>query len=177
MWALSRRYNVEPKGDIIWLKSVGKAGDTAWGSWRNPSDMHLFDNHEYISVFRKNGKRESLTSKPVIDEESFLMWRHSDWSIKPESAKSIGHIAPFPIEIPKRLITLYTFEGETVLDPFVGSGTTGVACAQLNRDFIGIDHSSEYIELARQRIGTARANLGQADRPLKNNLVQLNAFI
>lgn len=178
MWSRNRS-GVEFRGDIIWFKGLiarSTGNDTAWGSWRSPSDIALTETHEYILVFRKDGVRSCKTREPIIDKDDFLKWRNAFWFISPEGAKSVGHIAPFPVEIPKRLITLYTFENETVLDPFVGSGTTGIACAMLNRKCIGIDHDPKSIELSKQRINSALADRGEADRPLKNNLVHVRSF-
>lgn len=157
-----------PNGNMM----VERNGKITWcgNSWRNPGDMHLTDNHEYISVFRKIGKRHCPTTEPIIDRDNFLQWRKSDWRIEPESAKRVGHVAPFPLEIPKRLITLYSFEGEIVLDPFVGSGTTLVAAAMLNRKGIGIDKEPKYIELARDRINKAQAEQGKEPRRFADNV-------
>ena len=132
---------------------------TAWGSYRMPSDPALVDQHEYILIFRKNGQRHRPKVYELINKNDFHSWRNSVWKISPESAKRIGHIAPFPIEIPRRLITMYTFKGETVLDPFMGSGTTGVACAEIDRNFIGIEIDKEYCEIAEKRIKEAQSQI------------------
>jgi DNA modification methylase len=146
-WARGR---IEPKGEIIWNKGYGQAG-TAWGSFRLPSDPSLADQHEYILVFRKFGKRQKPESFEKIDLKDFKSWRNSMWNIPPAKASKVGHIAPFPIQIPWRLMILYTFKGETVLDSFNGSGTTGEACIKLSRNYIGIEKESKYCELTRTR--------------------------
>lgn len=139
------------EGEIIWNKRVGQT-DTAWGSWLNPSAVALTDNHEYVLIFRKAGERNVPTREPVIAKKDFLEFRKSIWVIGSESAKRTKHIAPFPEEIPERLITLYSFEGETVLDPFVGRGTTLIVAKRLKRCGIGIDHNRKYIELAKRNL-------------------------
>lgn len=144
------RDRIEPTGEIIWNKGYGQLG-TAWGSFRLPSDPALADQHEYILVFRKFGKRQRPESFDKIDLKDFKSWRNSMWNIPPAKASLVGHVAPFPTQIPLRLITLYTFKGETVLDPFNGSGTTGEACIKLNRNYIGIEIEGRYCELSRKR--------------------------
>ena len=146
-WAKDK---IEPTGEIIWNKGYGQLG-TAWGSFRSPSDPALADQHEYILVFRKYGVRQKPASYDKIDLKDFKSWRNSMWNVPPAKASLIGHVAPFPVQIPLRLITLYTFKGETVLDPFNGSGTTGEACIRLGRNYIGIEIESKYCDLSRER--------------------------
>lgn len=142
---------IEPMGEIIWDKGYGQGG-TAWGSFRSPSDPSLADQHEYILVLRKYGERAKPSQFKKLSVHDFKSWRNSIWKIAPESAKKIGHRAPFPITIPTRLIMLYSFEGETVLDPFMGSGTTGIAAHRSGRKFIGIDNDPVYFDLCKKRI-------------------------
>lgn len=167
---------VEPKADIIWHKQETVRANTAWGSYRNPTDMHFCDGHEYISVFRKVGKREAKTTKQVIDKDDFLKWRMSIWKIEPESATRVKHIAPFPVEIPRRLITLYTFEGETVLDPFSGMASTGVACVKLNRDYIGFEHNPEYVAASIERLNESQFSIGQSNKTINQNMELVTMF-
>ncbi len=103
-------------------------------------------------MFRKNGERDTPTRDYVIDRADFLEWRNSIWEIKPESSKRTKHVAPFPMELPRRLITLYSFESELVLDPFLGSGTTLRAAKLLNRKGIGFEHDAKYFELAKRNL-------------------------
>ncbi len=142
------------RGEIIWDKGLASTSSTAWGSWLSPTNPTLRDIHEYILIFSKQTlHRPKLpTRKATITREEFLEFTKSIWRIKPESARRVGHPAPFPLEIPYRLIQLYTFENEVVLDPFMGSGTTALASLQTNRYFIGYEINQEYIKIAEKRI-------------------------
>jgi len=139
---------------VIWDKGTTSTSSTAWGSWCSPTNPTLRDVHEYIIIF---SKQTLYRPKPpdreiTITREEFLGFTKSVWYIKPESAREIGHPAPYPIDIPYRFIQLYTFEGEIVLDPFMGSGTTAIASLKTNRRFIGYETNMEYIKIARNRI-------------------------
>lgn len=142
------------RGEIIWYKGNSIAGSsTAWGSWQSATNPVLRDVHEYILVFSKGSfKREKNGKKDTISRDEFIEFTRSVWIFPPASAKEVGHPAPFPIELPYRCIQLYTFEGDVVLDPFVGSGTTCIAAIMLRRHYIGIDINKEYIRLAQNRI-------------------------
>lgn len=142
---------IEPLGEIIWNKGYGQCG-TAWGSFRCPSDPSLADQHEYILILRKYGDRGKPEIFDKIDLFEFKSWRNSIWRIPPAKASEIGHIAPFPIEIARRLITLYSFKSETVLDPFSGSNTVGLECIRLNRNFLGCELDSGYYEKGKARL-------------------------
>ncbi len=141
------------RGEIIWNKNASAGTSTAWGSWMSASNPTLRDTHEYILVFSK-GKfaREKGRKNDTITRDEFLEFTKSVWGFPAESAKKVGHPAPFPIELPYRCIQLYTFEGDVVLDPFCGVGTTCVAAIKSNRHFIGLDNHPEYIEKANKRI-------------------------
>ena len=117
------------RGEIIWNKGAGAGVSMAWGSWQSASNPVLRDVHEYILVFSKGPfKRPKPQGKEnTISKEQFMEWTKSVWSFTPESAKKIGHPAPFPVELPYRLIQLYTYTGDVVFDPFMGSGTTALA--------------------------------------------------
>ncbi len=142
------------RGEIIWYKGNSVAGSsTAWGSWQSATNPVLRDVHEYILVFSKGSfKREKRGKRDTISREEFIKFTRSVWTFPPASAKEVGHPAPFPIELPYRCIQLYTFEGDVVLDPFVGSGTTCIAAIMLKRHYIGIDINKEYVKLAQKRI-------------------------
>jgi DNA modification methylase len=142
------------RGEIIWDKGSSAAASTAWGSWRSPSNPTLRDVHEYIMVFSKDTfqRQQPKGKKSTISREEFLEWTKSVWSFPAESATRVKHPAPFPIELPLRFIKLYTFESEIVLDPFIGSGSTAVACLRTNRHFVGYDIEKQYVDLSNQRI-------------------------
>jgi site-specific DNA-methyltransferase (adenine-specific) len=97
-----------------------------------------------------------LTKKDTITKEEFMAWTKSIWTMKAESAKKIGHPAPFPEELPRRLIKLYSFTGDIVLDPFMGSGTTAVASLREERNFVGYEINENYLEAANKRIAIAK---------------------
>jgi len=141
------------RGEIIWGKGAGAGVSTAWGSWCSASNPTLRDTHEYIIIFSK-GKfsRERKGKESTISKEEFLEFTKSIWTFAPESARKVGHPAPFPVELPYRCIQLYTFKGEIVLDPFCGVGTTALAAIQSGRHFICLDNDSNYVEMARNRI-------------------------
>jgi len=142
------------RGEIIWNKASSASGSTAWGSWCSPANPTLRDVHEYILVFSKAGfSRQNPDHKQAtISREEFLELTKSVWTIPAVLAKSVGHPAPFPIELPYRLIQLYTFEHEVVLDPFMGSGQTAIAALKGNRRYIGYEIDAEYIRLAEMRL-------------------------
>jgi site-specific DNA-methyltransferase (adenine-specific) len=146
------------RGEIIWSKAASAGSSTAWGSWLSASNPTLRDVHEYILVFSKGSmRREGEKGESTIARDEFLEYTKSIWNFPTESAKKVGHPAPFPVELPYRLIQLYTYRGDVVLDPFCGSGTTCVAAMRTNRHFIGVDNSEEYVGLARKRIGEESA--------------------
>lgn len=150
------------RGEIIWRKAKGAGGSCAWGSFRSPANPVLRDLTERVIVASKGrfdralGKaersRRSLPALSTISAEDFMASTLDLWEIPAESATRIGHPAPFPIELPRRLIELYTYAGDLVLDPFIGSGTTAVAAAELGRHYVGFDTDPAYIELARVRL-------------------------
>ena len=144
------------RGEIIWDKSASGGGSCAWGSWMSASNPVLRDYHEYILVFSKDSysKNKKQEKRDTIDHDDFINWTKSIWTFSAVNAKKIGHPAPFPIELPHRLINLYSYEGDVVLDPFCGSGTTCIAAIQNNRNYIGYDIKKEYIDLAKKRIGS-----------------------
>ncbi|MEN8233931.1 MAG: site-specific DNA-methyltransferase [Actinomycetota bacterium] len=145
------------RGEIIWQKAKAAGGSTAWGSWQSAKNPTLRDVHEYVLVASKGSFRRERKGEDTISKEDFLEATLSVWDILPESARRVGHPAPFPTELPRRLIELYTFDGDLVLDPFLGSGSTAVAAVQTGRHFVGYETDPDYAELAEHRIATARA--------------------
>lgn len=142
------------RGEIIWDKSASGGGSCAWGSWMSASNPVLRDFHEYILVFSKDSysKNKKQPKKDTIEKQDFIDWTKSIWTFPAVNAKKIGHPAPFPVELPHRLINLYSYEGDVILDPFCGSGSTFIAARQNNRRYIGYDIKKEYVELAEKRI-------------------------
>ena len=146
------------RGEIIWNKAASASPSTAWGSWQSAANPILRDIHEYILIFSKGSYRrertkdETLEKQNTITKEQFMEWTKSIWTMNAESAKRIGHPAPFPEELPNRLIQLYSFTNDIILDPFMGSGTTAVVAKKTRRNYIGYDINEEYIKLANNRI-------------------------
>jgi site-specific DNA-methyltransferase (adenine-specific) len=141
------------RGEIIWNKAASASPSTAWGSWQSAANPILRDVHEYILVFSKGDyKREKREKQNSISKEQFMEWTKSIWTMNAESARRIGHPAPFPEELPFRLIQLYSFKSDIILDPFMGSGTTAISALKSDRKFVGYDISKEYIDLAEKRI-------------------------
>jgi site-specific DNA-methyltransferase (adenine-specific) len=144
------------RGEIVWVKNT-HGRSTAWGSWRSASNPVLTDTSERILVFSKGDyKKDGRGKKNTITSGEFKDWITGVWYFNTENIKRVKHPAPFPIELPSRLIKLYTFEGDVVMDPFVGSGTTAVAAKSLSRHYIGIDSSKEYCNLAVERLGVVQ---------------------
>ncbi len=141
------------RGEIIWDKGASAGASTAWGSWKSASNPVIRDVHEYVLVFSKGSmRRQGGERSSTISRDEFLECTKSVWSFHAESARKVGHPAPFPVELPYRLIQLYTFEGDVVLDPFCGSGTTCIAAIKSKRHYVGFDNNEEYVSLARERI-------------------------
>lgn len=141
------------RGEIIWNKASSGSPSTAWGSWLSAKNPTLRDIHEYILVFSKGiFKRDNPGRRSTITKEEFLNFTKSVWTFPAEPATKIGHPAPFPVELPYRLIQLYTFKGEVVLDPFMGSGQTALAAIKTKRYYVGYEINKEYVKLAEKRI-------------------------
>jgi len=141
------------RGEIIWDKGSSAGSSTAWGSWLSASNPTLRDVHEYVLVFSKGQfKRQKNGRVSTIERDDFLELTKSVWQFPTESASRVGHPAPFPVELPRRLIELYTFEGDVILDPFMGSGTTAIAALETGRHFVGYELDPGYTDLAKQRI-------------------------
>jgi len=142
------------RGELIWNKAASASSSTAWGSWKSAANPTLRDVHEYILVFSKGAfKRQNPNKREnTISKEEFLEFTKSVWTFPTESARKIGHPAPFPLELPYRLIQLYSFKDDVVLDPFMGSGQTAIAALKSGRHFIGYEINPEYVALANARI-------------------------
>ncbi|MEK6757417.1 MAG: site-specific DNA-methyltransferase [Bacteroidota bacterium] len=154
------------RGEIIWNKGSSAGPSTAWGSWKSATNPTLRDVHEYILVFSKGDfARKGKGKKNTIGRDEFLESTKSIWTFGAESAKRVGHPAPFPVELPRRLIHLYSFEGDIVLDPFAGSGSTCIAAIETKRHFVGYEKITAYVALADRRIEEARRRAFQTRSP------------
>lgn len=152
------------RGEVIWQKAKGAGGSCAWGSYRSPHNPVLRDVTERViiaskgrfdrAVKRAKREAEGLPHKTTIETGEFLAATIDIWEIPSESATKVGHPAPFPIALPRRLIELYTYQGDLVLDPFLGSGTTAVAAAIVGRHYVGFDTEAAYLDLAEGRLRT-----------------------
>ena len=153
------------RGELIWQKAEGASGSCAWGSFRSAANPVLRDVTERVIVASKGRfdrartvkqrAAEGLPSESTLSTEDFMTLTLDRWLIPPESARRVGHPAPFPVELPEQLIRLYTFRDDLVLDPFMGSGSALVAAARLERRYIGYDLDPSYVAIARQRVASA----------------------
>jgi DNA modification methylase len=150
------------RGELIWQKGEGASGSCAWGSFRSAANPVLRDLTERVIVASKGRfdrarsvrqrAAEGLPHESTLMTEDFLALTLDVWDVPPESARRVGHPAPFPVELPEQLIRLYTFENDLVLDPFMGSGSALVASARLGRRYVGYDLEERYVEIARHRV-------------------------
>ena len=138
--------------NIVWDKNNVNSR-TAWGSFMSPSCPSFPTPFEYIMVFAKENRKLQWKGETDLLKEEFVKWSLSLWDFGGEKKSKHNHPAPFPIELPNRCLKMFSWINGIVLDPFMGSGTTGVACKNLNRDFIGIEISEKYFNIATERIG------------------------
>ena len=153
------------RGELIWQKGEGASGSCAWGSFRSAANPVLRDISERVIVASKGRfdrarsvkqrAAEGLPHQSTLMTDDFLALTLDVWSIPPESARRVGHPAPFPVELPEQLIRLYTFADDLVLDPFMGSGSALVAAARLGRRYVGYDLDENYVDIARRRVEEA----------------------
>jgi site-specific DNA-methyltransferase (adenine-specific) len=145
---------------IIWNEQ-NISRRTAWGSWLSAAAPYVIAPVEVIVVlYKKEWEKTSGSRKSDITKKEFMEWTNGVWNFSGESKKRVGHPAPFPVELPRRCIKLFSFVGDTVLDPFLGSGSTLLACLQTGREGIGVDIDKKYCELAKRRLLTE----GQANQ-------------
>ncbi|MGP0107888.1 MAG: DNA-methyltransferase [Acidimicrobiales bacterium] len=155
------------RGEIIWQKSHAAGGSCAWGTYQRPGNPVLRDVSERIVVASKGRFDRALTplersaqglpSEGTMTMDEFVDATIDLWDIPTESATRVGHPAPFPVELPRRLIELYTYRGDLVMDPFMGSGSTAVASVRTERHYVGFDTDEEYVALAERRIAEERS--------------------
>ena len=147
------------RGEIIWDKGASVGTSCAWGSWRSPSNPSLRDIHEYIMIYSKGDYKHDGKGEATLEADEFTENTKSIWQMQTASAKALEHPAPYPLILPQRIMRLYSFTGDTVLDPFMGSGTTAIACIKERRHFIGCELSKEYFDKAVRRIKAEQAQL------------------
>ena len=150
------------RGEVVWVKQRGAAGNCAWGSFQRPGNPVLRDLTERVIIASKGRfdraldaktrAKRGLPSVSTMSRDEFMEATVDVWEIPPESASRVGHPAPFPVALPERLIHMNTYEGELVLDPFMGSGTTAVAAKRTGRHFIGYDTDAGYAAAAMARV-------------------------
>ncbi|MGH9164679.1 MAG: DNA-methyltransferase, partial [Acidimicrobiales bacterium] len=170
---LQNRLRLLLRGEVIWWKGRGAGGSCAWGSFQRPGNPVLRDLTERVVIASKGRFDRALTprerhfqdrpSTATLFRDEFMEATTDVWEMAPESASRVGHPAPFPVELPQRLIDLYTYRGDVVLDPFVGSGTTAVAAVRTGRHYIGYDTDAAYVAAARTRVADEVARLAVED--------------
>ncbi len=154
------------RGEIIWRKAKGATGSIAVGSYLSAANPVLRDITERVivaskgrfdrAVPRKERERRGLPFENTVTKDEFFESTLDVWEIRPEHARRIGHPAPFPVQLPERLIHLYTYRDDVVLDPFMGSGSTAVAAVRTGRHYVGYDTDAGYVTLAEERVAAAR---------------------
>ncbi|SHF22252.1 site-specific DNA-methyltransferase (adenine-specific) [Thermoanaerobacter uzonensis DSM 18761] len=152
LYIMHMEIGFKPAGEIIWQKGKAASNNCAWGSWLSAKSPRIRDIHEYLLVFVKEDFSRVDKGVSTINKEEFLSYTLSIWEVPPESAKKVGHPAPFPVELASRVIKLFSYENDVILDPFVGSGTTCVAAKKLKRNFVGYDINEEYCKIALKRL-------------------------
>lgn len=145
------------KGEILWEKNNYNCKCTAWGSWKSPSMPYLKYTWEFVEIFSKEThKKKGGASQIDITGDEFKKWVYAKWSIAPERRmREFDHPAMFPQELVYRLLKLFSYRDDLVLDPFNGVGTTTLCAAETNRWYLGIDISQKYCDAAEARIQSA----------------------
>ena len=152
---LAKQVGFQYHATIVWNEG-NILRRTAWGSWMSATAPFVIAPVELIVVlYKKRWRKTSGSKKSDITRAEFMSWTNGVWIFSGESKKKVGHPAPFPLELPIRCIKLFSFVGDTVLDPFAGNGTTLIAAAMLNRTGIGVEIDPQYYELAKKRILSA----------------------
>ena len=151
--AIAKRTGWRYQSTIVWNEQ-NISRRTAWGSWMSASAPYVIAPVEMIAVlYKRDWKKVDGAGRSDVSRDEFLAWTNGVWTFNGESKKRIGHPAPFPLELPTRCIKLFTFVGDTVLDPFLGSGTTLLAARNTAREGIGVEVDPRYCQLAKGRLG------------------------
>jgi len=148
---LAKKVGWKYHSTIIWNEG-NISRRTAWGSWLSASAPYVIAPVETIVILYKNVWKKQKKGESDILKNEFIEWTNGLWTFSGESKKKIGHPAPFPFELPKRCIKLFSYIGDVILDPFLGSGTTVIAACKLKRKAIGIEIDKKYFKLAIERI-------------------------
>jgi len=165
--AIAKKIGFKYHSTIVWNEQ-NISRRTAWGSWLSATAPYVIAPVEMVVLlYKKSWKKLSGSKRSDISKEDFIDWTNGVWTFRGESKKKVGHPTPFPIELPRRCIKLFTFVGDTVLDPFLGSGSTLIACVLTERRGIGIDIDRNYCKIAKQRL-ISEAEINQ----LKLDVVQ-----
>jgi DNA modification methylase len=178
---LQDRLGLLLRGEVVWIKSRGAAGSCAWGSFQRPTNPVIRDLSERVIIAskgrfdrartQKQRAKDGLPSEASLFRDEFMEATTDLWEFAPERAKRVGHPAPFPVELPERLIHLYTYRDDLVLDPFMGSGTTAVAAVATDRHFVGYDTDPDYVAIAEGRVAEERTRRAeQSEEPLRARL-------
>jgi site-specific DNA-methyltransferase (adenine-specific) len=173
---LQDRLGLLLRGEVIWRKARGAGGNCAWGSFKKPANPVLRDLTERVviaskgrferAIPQKDRAANGLPSVATTTADEFMDATLDLWELPPESATRVGHPAPFPVELPQRLIDLYTYQGDVVLDPFMGSGTTAVAAVRTGRHYLGYDTEETYAKAARARVAAEVSSVAaRRERP------------
>lgn len=189
---LQNRLGFLLRGEIIWIKGLASSGSCAWGSYGSPANPVLRDLTERVivaskgrfdrAISRQERQSRKLPSRGTIRKDDFIEFTQDTWEFPPESAHRVNHPAPFPVELPHRLIQLYTYAGDLVLDPFIGSGSTAVAALRSKRRYVGYDLEDKYVRRAQERLVEEKERLLQessepvVSRPSANGAFDSAAF-
>lgn len=168
------------RGDVVWQKQRGASGSCAWGSYQSPANPVLRDTTERLVIASKgrfdrvgrggDGRgTDGVEGRSTIPGDEFMEATLDVWEIPAESATRVGHPAPFPVALVERCVHLFTYDGDVVLDPFMGSGTTGVAAKRTGRRYVGYDTDATYVRAANERI----ASLAPSDSPDRRTVKEM----
>ncbi len=160
------------RGEVVWQKQRGASGSCAWGSYQSPANPVLRDTTERLLVASK-GRFDRVgtgtAGVATVPGDEFMEATLDVWELPAESATRVGHPAPFPVALVERCLHLFTYEGDVVLDPFMGSGTTAVAANRTGRRYVGYDTDRGYVAAAKERV----ASLAPSSQPDRRTLKEM----